>query len=354
MPRQQGCLPDRGVEQRAEPCDQLAFIPLRIYGFQPAAFHLKEVFAKRTWRVAWPLWRFHVYGALLACLGFGLSPFILPGFSLEAGSAWVHWRFLPGLIVGGLVTEAGLLSVYTSQRTYALPRVGRLNLQARQTLRNSDFLMALRLLLLPSASVVLLYYWTRLLPFDVLSGYGVTFLLLALAQHLLVALPWELVLYLVFGGFTTLVSVASFTILDGVFNEWLGGFGPSMDWDWLIPKALSFALAITFAYVTNRRWVFNSHEPIGPELLRFVSSRVLASLIFEAGGLALLVNVWGLNKQGANLLVAVAVVLVNYVLSKWAVFIHKGQANARERSVAVVEPSPQPSLSARGGEADDQ
>ena len=57
----------------------------------------------------------------------------------------------------------------------------------------------------------------------------------------------ELLLYVVFGGLTTLVSFVSYWIFADGFHI-----------HYMASTVLSWIVSVTFAYVTNRRWVFES------------------------------------------------------------------------------------------------
>ena len=134
-------------------------------------------------------------------------------------------------------------------------------------------------------------------------------------QHLL---TYEIVSYLFFGGLTTLVGLGSFAVFLYVF-----GMGVAMG------GAVSNALAIIFAFGTNKIYVFLSPSwragVVLPELVKFGVSRALTSVV-EVLALVLLVDVLGLNAMVMRLLtMAIIQVLGNYVLSKWVVFARRGQ-----------------------------
>ena len=133
----------------------------------------------------------------------------------------------------------------------------------------------------------------------------------------------EQILYLIFGVLTTLVD---FSVSFLLYRFWL-------DASDLPPVALhaadtlAWAAAVTFAFVTNRIWVFESTKkgflPIAGELVGFAGGRVL-TLLLQEGAMALFVTVLGGNKYLFRLLIAVAVVVLNYVISKLWVF-RKGE-----------------------------
>lgn len=182
--------------------------------------------------------------------------------------------------------------------------------------QQNDQLICMRCLLSLAGVGVGLYYGQTVFGISKFFLIPLIYLGLIFLHYELTVLPWEIILYLVFGGLTTVVSVVSFTI----FDHWLNAGRLNGDFDWTWPKLLSFILAILFAYWTNRRYVFASKGEILGEFFRFVVARVGSSLVFEGGGLYLLVNVLGLGKQASNLAVAILVVIANYVLSKVSVF----------------------------------
>ena len=133
----------------------------------------------------------------------------------------------------------------------------------------------------------------------------------------------EQILYLFFGVLTTLVD---FSVSFLLYRFWL-------DASDLPPLALhaadtlAWAAAVTFAFVTNRIWVFESTKkgflPVAGELVGFAGGRV-ATLLLQEGAMALFVTILGGNKYLFRLLIAVAVVVLNYVISKLWVF-RKGE-----------------------------
>ncbi len=119
------------------------------------------------------------------------------------------------------------------------------------------------------------------------------------------------VIYLVFGVLTTAVNYAVSLPLH-YFASW-----PA----W-VSNVIAWAAAVAFAYVTNKLYVFESKSwgrGVLGELLRFVGSRV-GSLIVETVSLWLTVDILKWNFLVMKLILAVFVVVFNYVLSKFFVF----------------------------------
>ena len=119
------------------------------------------------------------------------------------------------------------------------------------------------------------------------------------------------VIYLVFGVLTTVVNYAVYLPL---FN--FVGLPAS------VCNGIAWVAAVIFAYVTNKLFVFESKSWDGGvvgELIRFVGSRV-ASGVVETVSLLLTVDILGWNGNVMKLLLAVFVIVFNYVLSKFFVF----------------------------------
>ncbi|MBR2996962.1 GtrA family protein [Candidatus Saccharibacteria bacterium] len=128
----------------------------------------------------------------------------------------------------------------------------------------------------------------------------------------------EIVNYLIVGGLTTVVSLASkyallFTILDAADAVQLQ-----------ISVIISWILAVAFAYWANRVFVFKSKDSqILSEIARFVAARV-ATLLMEAVLLWFFITLLGMNSDFYVILWTVVtqilIIVGNYVLSKIMVF----------------------------------
>ena len=123
---------------------------------------------------------------------------------------------------------------------------------------------------------------------------------------------WDIVTYLFFGVLTTVVN---YIIYLPAYN--LLGLSAS------VSNVLSWAVAVAFAYLTNKPFVFKSHdwskETVIPELTKFVSCRI-ASGAMETVILLVAVDILGWNGNLWKLLTQVLVVVLNYVFSKLIVF----------------------------------
>lgn len=118
----------------------------------------------------------------------------------------------------------------------------------------------------------------------------------------------ELLLYLFFGGLTFLVSISSYA----VFNIRIG-------WNALTANIASWILAVAFAYVTNRTWVFKSSTDRGSNLIKeiigFVGGRI-ATLVFEELILFIFITELEMNSILVKIVAQVIVIALNYMISK--------------------------------------
>lgn len=90
-----------------------------------------------------------------------------------------------------------------------------------------------------------------------------------------------------------------------------------------VSNVIAWAIAVAFAYLTNKPFVFKSHDwsakTVVPELTKFVGSRV-ASGALETGIIFVTVDLLAWNGNVMKLVTSVLVVIINYVASKLLVF----------------------------------
>lgn len=133
----------------------------------------------------------------------------------------------------------------------------------------------------------------------------------------------EAIDYLFWGGMTTVVSWGSYS----AFVLMLSTMPSTAAVFWA--NVGSWVCAVSFAFVTNKLWVFQSKSWAGSvvfgELTKFLSSRV-ATGIFEMLAVPALVaiglnqTILGIDGMVSKVIVSVAVIVLNYVLSKLFVF----------------------------------
>ncbi|MCI6017447.1 MAG: GtrA family protein [Clostridiales bacterium] len=125
----------------------------------------------------------------------------------------------------------------------------------------------------------------------------------------------ELILYVFFGGLTTVVNIVIF---------WL--FADVMHIHYLAANFVAWAGAVLFAYFTNRRWVFKSKVSgfwrILREMFMFVAGRILSG----AGDMVIMfvcVDVIHMGNLVGKIASQIFVVIFNYVFSKVIIFKNK-------------------------------
>lgn len=139
----------------------------------------------------------------------------------------------------------------------------------------------------------------------------------------------ETILYLVFGGLTTLVNLAVFWLMNRVLGEDLA----------LVNNAAAFVAAVIFAYVTNKIFVFESRswsaQTLRKEIPAFVGARLfsfgLEELLLWISKDVIRVGRYSIVILGivigglmvAKILISVIVVVLNYFFSKLFIFKKK-------------------------------
>lgn len=127
----------------------------------------------------------------------------------------------------------------------------------------------------------------------------------------------EIINYLIVGGLTTVISlivyyVAVYTVLD-----------PNNAFQLQVANILSWIAGVTFAYFTNRKFVFESKEPNKlKEATKFVGSRV-STLLLDMLVMWLGVTVLAFNDKIMKIISQILVIIGNYVISKFFVFKKK-------------------------------
>ena len=126
---------------------------------------------------------------------------------------------------------------------------------------------------------------------------------------------YDVLAYLFFGVLTTAVN---YVVYLPCYN-WL-------KWPAAMCNVLAWAVSVVFAFLTNKPFVFRSHDwsagVVWPEFTKFVGCR-LGSGALETGILFVTVDWLALNGNVMKLITSVLVVILNYVASKLLVFRKK-------------------------------
>ncbi len=132
----------------------------------------------------------------------------------------------------------------------------------------------------------------------------------------------EMLLYLFFGVLTTAVSFVTAGLSKALIEQL--GFGKGVVSS--ASTVVSWICAVTFAYVTNRIWVFESsaegRKEIVSEAASFYGGRLftlLVEMLMMWAGYSLL----GFNYWVTKIIANIVVLILNYVISKLVVFRKK-------------------------------
>ena len=120
------------------------------------------------------------------------------------------------------------------------------------------------------------------------------------------------ILYIVFGAMTTFVNMAAYWLCFDVLG---------------IPNVLStviaWVLAVGFAFITNKLWVFDSRSFDGKtlrhEIPAFFGARLLTGLL-DVGIMYVTVDVMRWNAIAWKLVSNIIVIILNYIASKLVIF----------------------------------
>ena len=118
--------------------------------------------------------------------------------------------------------------------------------------------------------------------------------------------------YAVFGVLTTLVNIVVYGFASHLLALSV-----------MLSTVLAWGIAVLFAYVTNRKWVFHSQAKTSNEILReilsFFTCRIATGIV-DLGCMFIFANLLRLDdiitKVGVNFLV----IVLNYIASKFFIF----------------------------------
>jgi len=130
--------------------------------------------------------------------------------------------------------------------------------------------------------------------------------------RMLIRKHYDVLAYLFFGVLTTVVNYIVYLPCYNLLH-----FSASAS------NVIAWVAAVAFAYLTNKPFVFKSHDwsrkTVVPELTKFVGSRVLSGAL-ETAIIFVTVDLLLWNGNIMKLVTSVLVVILNYVASKLLVF----------------------------------
>lgn len=127
----------------------------------------------------------------------------------------------------------------------------------------------------------------------------------------------EVIKYLIFGVLTTIVSLGTYYLCVFTFLD------ATKPLELQIANIISWIVSVTFAYITNKKYVFSkTNKSVIKESIEFYSSR-LATLLIDMGFMFIFVTLLHFNDKIIKIIVQVIVIVSNYILSKLIVFKKK-------------------------------
>ena len=122
----------------------------------------------------------------------------------------------------------------------------------------------------------------------------------------------EIILYAIFGVLTTLINIGSFYIMTTFLSV-----------DENLANNIAIVLAVLFAYVTNKDWVFHSEaKGFGEkfiEFCKFILGRLVTMFIESVGG-SLLFKYAPIPPIVSKCIITVVVIILNFIISKFFTF----------------------------------
>lgn len=119
----------------------------------------------------------------------------------------------------------------------------------------------------------------------------------------------EVIMYLIFGVLTTVVNIVVYYVMADMLQV-----------HYMISNVVAWFLSVLFAYITNRKYVFESmSNEIIKEMVSFFGAR-LATGIMDMAFMWIFVGLGLLPDFVAKVITNVFVIIANYILSKLVVF----------------------------------
>ena len=134
-------------------------------------------------------------------------------------------------------------------------------------------------------------------------------------------------MYLLFGGLTTVISIVTKLITFGVIPG-------EPKWESTAGVCISWICAVTFAFFTNKKYVFKNETKTSKEFWKvFVSfyGARLATFLMEEFIFVMFCDVLHWNKTIITFVSQVVIFIANYVLSKVFVFKNKDKTAENEQ-----------------------
>lgn len=127
----------------------------------------------------------------------------------------------------------------------------------------------------------------------------------------------SVILYLIFGVLSTVVNILVYALCSKILHI-----------NYAISNVISWIFAVTFAYLTNRVYVFDSNantkKSVIKEIILFYYYRIV-TLILEFILLYLGITLLHIDDLIVKIIANVIVIVANYIFSKFLIFKNKNK-----------------------------
>ena len=125
----------------------------------------------------------------------------------------------------------------------------------------------------------------------------------------------ETISYLIFGILSTIVNIATYVFFSRIIKI-----------NFIISNIIAWFVAVIFAYITNKFFVFESKNInikfILKEITSFMSLRILSGLT-ELILMYIMINIMLINDFIVKIITNIVVVILNFIFSKLIIFKNK-------------------------------
>jgi putative flippase GtrA len=138
----------------------------------------------------------------------------------------------------------------------------------------------------------------------------------------------EIIRYLIIGFLTTVISLLIYYSLTATILD------ANVPIELQIANVIQWIGAVTFAYFTNKYYVFRDKSESKSGVIKFFSSRIV-TLLIDMLLMYIFVTKLSFNDKKIKIIVQVVVIVGNYVLSKFFVFNKKEEKTKGNSKIKV-------------------
>lgn len=125
----------------------------------------------------------------------------------------------------------------------------------------------------------------------------------------------DIVSYAIFGILTTIINIVVYLFFAHILKKEI-----------MLSTLAAWFFSVLFAYVTNRKWVFHSGILTFSNIIREAVAFFICRLATGMADILIMfvfVNIFHFNDLFIKIISNIAVIILNYVASKWIIFNHK-------------------------------